>query len=525
MLTPKQKQIFEYIKKYTKKKGYSPIQKEIGKHFKLAKSTIHQHIGALKEKDYLNNQTRAIEIIRNKKSAGLINIPLLGTIAAGQPIEAIQEKETIAVPKNKLPRTGEFYALRVVGNSMIDENINNGDIILVKQQSIAENGQKVVVLIDNHEATLKKFYKERGHIRLQSANKKIEPLIIERDVPITIQGIFIDVIREENSVLVTLPEVKKEVDQYKKLPLNKILCGDAIEEMRKIPDGTIDMTFADPPFNLNKKYGNYKDKMAAQDYIEWCEKWLNEMVRITKPTGSILVHNIPKWLTYFANHLNKITHFKHWITWDSMSMPLGKTLLPAHYGILFYTKEPKGFKFNELRSPHKKCRTCGEMIKDYGGKKRQINPHGTLLSDVWTDIHRIRHNSRRDKHPCQLPEPLLERLILMTTNEGDVILDPFIGTGTTALAAKRLGRNYIGIDIDPKYKKIVGDKIKKVNYRSSNGYVYNGDIPETASKYLRNLTISEGEGIYPIDNGILDRHTKKTKGFNNVSKDSILRLF
>jgi len=174
--------------------------------------------------------------------------------------------------------------------------------------------------------------------------------------------------------------------------------------------------------------------------------------------------------------------------------------LPAHYGILFYTKSPKDFKFHELRSPHKKCRKCGEMIKDYGGKKSQINPYGTLLSDVWADIHRIRHNTRRDAHPCQLPEPLLERLILMTTHEGDVVMDPFIGAGTTALAAKRLGRDYIGIDIDPKYKKIVADKIKKVNYRSSNGYKYNSDTPETASKYLRNLTISEDEGVCPIDN-------------------------
>ena len=300
---------------------------------------------------------------------------------------------------------------------------------------------------------------------------------------------------------------QSEQEKYKELPLNKILCGDSIEEMRKIPDNSIDMTFADPPFNLNKKYGNYKDKKSSNEYLEWCNQWLTEMVRITKPTGSIFVHNIPKWLIYHANHLNKIAIFKHWIAWDSMSMPLGKTLLPAHYGILFYTKIPKGFKFHELRSPHKKCRKCGEMIKDYGGKKKQINPHGTLLSDVWADIHRIRHNARRDAHPCQLPEPLLERLILMTTDENDVVLDPFIGAGTTALAAKRLGRNFIGIDIDSKYKKIVADKLKKVNYRSSNGYKYNGN-EEVASKYLKNLTISEKEGIYPIDNPVFYRNKK-----------------
>jgi len=294
--------------------------------------------------------------------------------------------------------------------------------------------------------------------------------------------------------------------------INKIVTGDAIEVMKQIPDNSIDMTFADPPFNLNKKYGSYKDKKSDEDYINWCEKWLAEMVRITKPNGSILVHNIPKWLIYFGNYLNKSAIFKHWIAWDSMSVPLGKTLLPAHYGILFYVKNNKGFKFNELRAPHKKCPHCGKMLKDYGGKKDQINPYGTLLSDIWTDIHRIRHKNRRDEHPCQLPEPLLERLILLTTHEKDLVLDPFIGAGTTALAAKRLGRRFIGIDIDSKYKEIVENKLKLVKYRDTNGYVYktNGNI--RTSKYLSNLTISEKEGIFPLDNKVFfSKYNQKTK--------------
>lgn len=509
-LTKRQKEVLDFIKKFVSKKGYPPTLEEVGDKLKLsAVSTVHQHIATLIEKGYLQKSGHYTRDIDVPKSEPMVKIPLLGTIAAGQPIEAIQDKEIIAVPKNKIPRSSEVYALRVVGNSMVDENINDGDVVLVRHQETAENGQKVVALIDNHEATLKEFYQERGRIRLQPANKSMKPLIFRNGRDVAIQGIVLDVIRETIPTPIVLPEIKNESRQYRKLPLNEILCGDAIEEMKKIPDNSIDMTFADPPFNLNKKYGNYKDKKAAEDYIKWCEQWLSEMVRITKPTGSILVHNIPKWLIYFANHLNKIAIFKHWVAWDSMSTPLGKTLLPAHYGILFYVKSPKGFKFHELRSPHKKCRTCGEMIKDYGGKKSQINPYGTLLSDVWADIHRIRHNTRRDAHPCQLPEPLLERLVLMTTNEGDVVLDPFIGAGTTALAAKRLGRNYIGIDIDPKYKKIVADKIKKVNYRSSNGYKYNGDSSEIASKYLRNLTISEDEGIYPIDNPKLVSNNKK----------------
>lgn len=228
--------------------------------------------------------------------------------------------------------------------------------------------------------------------------------------------------------------------------------------MRRIPEGSIDMTFADPPFNLGKRYSSYRDEHADAEYIAWCREWLTEMVRITKPTGSILVHNIPKWLTHFTAVLNELAHFKHWIAWDAMSNPVGKTLLPAHYGVLFYTKHSKDFKFHEVRAPHKRCRKCKEYYKDYGGKSDQRHPFGALISDVWTDIHRIRHNRRRDPHPCQLPIHLMERLILMTTDPGDVVLDPFLGTGTTAIAARAVGRKCIGIDIDAEYIEIARQK-------------------------------------------------------------------
>lgn len=243
--------------------------------------------------------------------------------------------------------------------------------------------------------------------------------------------------------------------------LDRIIVGDCLAVLNQIPDDSIDACFADPPFNLKKKYTSYNDRKALEDYLSWCEKWLSELVRVTKPDGSIFVHNIPKWLTYFSDYLNQIAFFRHWISWDSMSVPLGKTLLPAHYGILYYTKRSRGFKFYDVRIPHKKCRLCDGYLKDYGGKKAQMHPFGTLASDVWTDIHRIRHKKRRDEHPCQLPIHLLERIILMSSDPDDVILDPFIGTGTTAVAAKRLGRHYIGIDIDEEYAQIARENVTK----------------------------------------------------------------
>lgn len=250
---------------------------------------------------------------------------------------------------------------------------------------------------------------------------------------------------------------------------NKILNGDSIELFKKIPDNSIDITFADPPFNLKKKYNGYKDSLEFEEYLKWCELWIKEMVRVTKPTGSIFIHNIPKWLTYYSSILNRYATFRHWISWDAPSSPMGKSLQPSHYGILYYVKDIKQTKFYELRYPHKRCRKCGGLLKDYGGKKQGLHPFGPLLSDVWTDIHRIKHNKYRDEHPCQLPIHLLERIILMSTDESDIVLDPFMGTGTTAIAAKRLGRNYIGFELDKKYVSIANDKLKSEQSKSKLG--------------------------------------------------------
>lgn len=250
--------------------------------------------------------------------------------------------------------------------------------------------------------------------------------------------------------------------------INRVIKGDALEVMKLIPDDSVDLTFADPPFNLKKSYEEYADNKETCEYLDWCKKWLSEMVRITKPTGSIFVHNIPKWLTYYSCHLNEIAYFKHWIAWDAMGAPLGKTILPNHYGILWYVKT-QDFKFYDIRAPHRYCRECKALIKDYGGKKHLIHPFGTLVSDVWTDIYRIRHSKRRDEHPCQLPVHLLERLILMTTDVGDTVLDPFIGTGTSAIAAKTLGRKYVGIDLDNKYVRISNEKLEGTTPTRING--------------------------------------------------------
>ena len=295
--------------------------------------------------------------------------------------------------------------------------------------------------------------------------------------------------------------------------INQIIHGDCIEVMQQIPSDSIDVTFADPPFNLKKKYGTYKDEKGTDDYLNWCKQWILEMVRITKPSGSVFLHNIPKWLTYYTGFLNEVADFRHWIAWDAPTAPMGKTVQPSHYGILFYAKNQRENKFYEIRYPHKRCRKCGYLLKDYGGKKKILHPFGPLVPDVWSDIHRIRHNKHRDPHPCQLPVHLLERLLLMSTDEGDVILDPFMGTGTTAVAAARLGRHVIGIDIDPQYVEITQRKLAQESPNSKIGDVwvsfYRGEIITIVD---RDWELLKSSFVIPEDMRRIDFEKIKTNG-------------
>jgi len=319
--------------------------------------------------------------------------------------------------------------------------------------------------------------------------------------------------------------------------IDGIITGDALEIMRKIPDNSVDVSFVDPPFNLVKSYNSYKDNMEEQEYLDWSKKWILEMIRITKPTGSIFIHNIPKWLMeYYRIIMNEKEHireddkyFQHlknlrvidWIVWNEPGSPKGRYLYASHYGILYLGKSNKT-KFFNLRIPHKFCRTCHALLKDYGGKKSQINEFGTILSDVWDDIHRYKHRNRRDSHPNQLPEPLLERILLMSAEQGDLVFDPMVGVGTTCIAAKKLGMHYIGIDIDDNYCRIAREKLSKTEETKINGAyvsifmnkvisVRNKDLPKILGNTEHITLRINSEGSKQISTGRLINKKRNSK--------------
>ena len=213
MLTKKQKSILDYINEYINKNGYAPTLREIMVHFKLKSvATIHQHIDALKQKGYLKKNGkhhRAIEPNKIDKS-DTINIPLVGTISAGQPIEAIENYVgTLSVPRSFVKTSNNLYALKVKGDSMIEEGIFDGDTVIFKKQNIADDGEMVVAVIDDNEATLKKIYKEEHRFRLQPANQNMLPFFRKE---VEIRGIVLKIIRN-------LEKEKKDIKQKENLSL------------------------------------------------------------------------------------------------------------------------------------------------------------------------------------------------------------------------------------------------------------------------------------------------------------------
>lgn len=194
-LTKKQKEVYDFVKSYVDDFGIAPTIEEIRKKLKLkAVSTIHEHLGSLREKGYLDKESnipRGLKVLSDLSQ--LVQIPVLGRITAGQPLEAIEYTDDyISVNKSSIKNPKDYYALRVVGDSMIDEGIFDGDIVVIKKQSVAENGQTVVAVIDENEATLKKIYKEKDRFRLQPANQSMLPFY---RTEVEIRGVVVQVIR------------------------------------------------------------------------------------------------------------------------------------------------------------------------------------------------------------------------------------------------------------------------------------------------------------------------------------------
>jgi DNA modification methylase len=240
-------------------------------------------------------------------------------------------------------------------------------------------------------------------------------------------------------------------------PESRLINGDCLEVLRTLPDSSLDFCFADPPYNLKKKYDHCNDSQEIIEYFRWCDLWLAELARVLKPGRTLAVVNIPIWSARYYQFLSTILDFQCWIAWDALSFPV-RMIMPAHYSILCFSKgEPRSLPglltpdiqekddLNPLAENFCLRASCTSQRRQTGFSDREE------IGDLWHDIHRLKHNSRRVDHPCQLPPRLMRRFFALFTMPGEMVLDCFNGAGTSTLVAQQMGRRFLGIEISPEY--------------------------------------------------------------------------
>ncbi len=234
--------------------------------------------------------------------------------------------------------------------------------------------------------------------------------------------------------------------------MGALYSGDCLSVLPFLRGESVDTVFADPPFNLGKIYGSkVNDSLGEAEYITWCKRWIDECIRILKPGGSFFLYNIPKWNVVLGSHLmDKGLTFRHWIAISIKScLPIPGRLYPAHYSMLYYSKgKPKTFR--SIRTPIQTCRHCGGEVKDYGGHREAMNPNGVNLMDVWDDVPPVRHWKFKSKKRTanQLSTKILYRVVELSTSPGELVLDPFGGSGTTFAVCEAARRHWVGIELE-----------------------------------------------------------------------------
>lgn len=269
--------------------------------------------------------------------------------------------------------------------------------------------------------------------------------------------------------------------------LGRLYEADCLDVLKSIESDSVDLVFADPPFNLDKLYpSSMDDNRREEEYLKWTEEWLRECVRVLKHGGALFTWNLPVWNSNITSYLHGSLTFKHWIGVDvKYSLPIQGRLYPSHYSLLYFVKSDRANKLVADRLPTPTCPSCFGNLKDYGGYKHKMNPLGISLTDIWTDIPPVRHAKYKKRVGAnELPVKLLDRIIEMSTSEGDLVFDPFGGSGTTYVVAELKGRRWIGCEIGPcedivrRFENIADDQSHLEHIRANLNHLYVPAIAE-----------------------------------------------
>lgn len=435
-LTPKQKRVYDFVRIFYSDKGYPPTLEEIARHFKLKSvSTIHQYIDVLRQKGYLDkekNKSRSISPIEQ----GNVEIPLLGYIAAGEPIEAFSSPEPISVPHSMLSKGGLHYALKVKGDSMINEGIYDSDTVIIRRQQTAQNGLK-------------------GGFRLQPANSSIKPISVKN---LMIQGKVVGILPNYEDRGRTIPR-NAQYKISKPFDLDRIITGDVLDILAQIQSNTVHLAITSPPYNVGKNYDNHNDKMNYQEYLDWLEKVWRETKRVLVPGGRFALNIAPTGIKNFvpihhdfANQLRKlgmkfrteIIWYKQTMlkrtAWGSFKSPANPHIVPSWEYVLIFSKE--------------KDRLDGDY-KDADITKEEFMKFSDGFWQIWPE-------TQRKGHPAPFPEELIYRLVKFYSYGGNLVLDMFGGTGTVAVVAYKAKRHFIHIDISEEYNRVAQTRLDRI---------------------------------------------------------------
>ncbi|MBP3955585.1 site-specific DNA-methyltransferase [Gemmata sp. G18] len=258
---------------------------------------------------------------------------------------------------------------------------------------------------------------------------------------------------------------------------NDVIEGDCIQVLGGLPEGCADLVFADPPFNIGYQYDVYDDRRAKADYLAWTEKWLAAAARALAPHGSLFLAIGDEFVAEHKVRLDALgLTMRNWIVWHyTFGVNCSKKFNRSHAHILYYVRDPKNYKFfpDAVRVPSARMTTYAD---------RRANPVGKLPDDTWvlrpqeSDVHfqsgadtwhvpRVCGTfTERTGHPCQMPEAVLERIVRVASEPGDLVLDPFAGSGTTLAVAKKLGRDYLGVELSEQYADGVRKRLQMIEF-------------------------------------------------------------
>jgi site-specific DNA-methyltransferase (adenine-specific) len=240
-----------------------------------------------------------------------------------------------------------------------------------------------------------------------------------------------------------------------------IVCGDATEFLKRLPPDCARVVFLDPPFNLGKQYDKNKksDRKPEKEYRQWLTEVTSQAARVLEPGGSLFLYHIPIWAMRVGESLDATLTFRQWI---AVSMKNGfvraNRLYPAHYALLMFSKGTVR-KFVRPKIAPQECRTCGELVKDYGGYQPIIRRKGINLSDIWDDLSPVRHANRKHRAANELPELLFHRIFKMVGARGSLYVDPFAGSGAGVLAAAQRGMQFAACDLVPENCSLIARRL------------------------------------------------------------------